>query len=125
MLRIVLVTSLPESVHSFAEALTAEPEVRLDRVSSGSEALSLARTLSPHLVVIDTDLPDIKPLTLVQELLAVNAMVNTALISPLSEEEFHEASEGLGVLARLPVNPGRSDAAELLNKLRSVLGLMP
>ena len=52
----------------------------------------------------------------------VNAMVNTAVVSPLSDEEFHEASEGLGILGRLPDHPGMSDSGELLHKLRTVLG---
>jgi len=80
------------------------------------------RTASPDLVVIDLDLPDFKPLDLVAQLLMVNAMVNTAVLSPLSEAEFHEASEGLGILGRLPVKPGRGDAVDLLAKLRRVLG---
>jgi len=121
MLRIVLVTALPESVRSFAEALLLEPEVHLDYAGSGAEALTIARTASPHLVVLDSELPDAEPLKLISELLTLNAMVNTAVISPLPEEEFHEASEGLGVLARLPLNPGGDDAAELVRKLRRVL----
>ena len=67
-------------------------------------------------------LPDTEPLSLVQNLLTVNARVNTAVVSPLTDEEFHEASEGLGILGRLPVEPGISEATELLQKLRQVLG---
>ena len=81
------------------------------------------RPTAPHLVIIDADLPDTAPLDLVQKLVMVNAMVNTAVVSPLSDEEFHEASEGLGVLGRLPHEPGESDAADLLHKLRTVLGV--
>jgi hypothetical protein len=43
------------------------------------------------------------------------------VVSPLSDEEFHEASEGLGILGRLPNNPGMNDASELLHKLKTVL----
>jgi hypothetical protein len=74
-------------------------------------------------VIIDADLPDTAPLDLVQKLLMVNAMVNTALVSSLSDEEFHEVSDGLGVLGRLPNKPGMSDAGGLLHKLRTVLGI--
>ena len=81
------------------------------------------RTAAPHLVIIDVDLPDIAPLDLVQKLLMVNALVNTVVVSPLSDEEFHEASEGLGILGRLPNDPGMSDADEMLHKLRMVLGV--
>ena len=123
MLRIVLASARQESIHSFAEGLASDPEVRLDQVSSGAEALGVVRTDSPQLVIIDSALPDMEPLHVVQKLLMVNAMVNTAVVSPLSDHEFHEASEGLGVLARLPLAPGKGDAAELLRKLRQVLGL--
>jgi DNA-binding response OmpR family regulator len=122
MLRILLATARPEALHSFSETLSSDPEVHLDQVSSGADALNAARASSPNLVVIDFDLPDAKPLDLVMELLKVNAMVNTVVVSPLPEEEFHEASEGLGVLGRLPVEPGENDALEMLGKLRKVLG---
>jgi DNA-binding NarL/FixJ family response regulator len=123
MLRIVLATARPQAMQGFAEALSSNPAVNLQRVSSGAEALEAARATSPHLMIIDADLTDTAPLDLVQNLLMVNAMVNTAVVSPLSDEEFHEASEGLGILTRLPNHPGMSDANELLKKLRAVLGI--
>ena len=123
MLLIVLATARPEALLAFAAALSADPEVHLRQVASGTDALEAGRTLSPQLVVIDSYLPDAKPLNLVRELLMVNAMVNTMVISPLADEEFHEASEGLGILGRLPNEPGGSDAGELLHKLRAVLGI--
>jgi len=123
MLRILLVSVRQEAMHSYAEGLASDPEVRLEQVSSGEAALGAVRNGSPHLVIIDSALPDMEPLHVVQKLLMVNAMVNTAVVSPLSDQEFHEASEGLGVLARLPLAPGKGDAAELLRKLKQVLGL--
>jgi DNA-binding NarL/FixJ family response regulator len=123
MLHIVLASARPQAMQALAAALSSNPEVKLQPVISGAEALEAARTASPHLVIIDADLPDTAPLNLVQKLLMVNAMVNTAVVSPLSDEEFHEASEGLGILARLPNGPARSDADELLHKLRMVLGV--
>ncbi len=122
MLRIVLATARPQPMEAFAAALSANPEVRLQHVDSGAEALETAQAFAPHLVIIDTGLGDYEPLELVQKLLRVNAMVNTVVVSPLSEEEFHEASEGLGVLGRLAGQPGEGDAAELLLRLKKVLG---
>ncbi len=124
MLRIVLATGRPQPMEAFAAALSSNPEVRLQRVGSGAEVLETAQASAPHLVIIDTDLADYEPLELVQKLLRVNAMVNTVVVSPLSEEEFHEASEGLGILGRLPGEPGVGDAAELLLRLKKVLGPM-
>lgn len=122
MVRILVATTRPEIMELFSDALALDPEVHLQHAVSGADALTAVRTASPDLVVIDLDLPDFKPLDLVAQLLMVNAMVNTAVLSPLSEAEFHEASEGLGILGRLPVKPGRGDAVDLLKKLRRVLG---
>jgi DNA-binding NarL/FixJ family response regulator len=122
MLRIVLATARPQAFQAFAEALSSNPKVQLEIVGSGAEALEATRSAAPELVIIDTGLADNEPLELVQKLLVVNAMVNSAVVSPLTEEEFHEASEGLGVLGRVPQEPGRKDAADLLDKLRTVLG---
>ena len=123
MLHIVLATARSQGMQPFAAALASNPEVNLHEVISGAEALEATRTTAPHLMIIDADLPDTAPLDLVQKLLMVNAMVNTAVVSPLSDAEFHEASEGLGVLGRLPHDPGRSDAGELVRKLRTLLGV--
>jgi DNA-binding response OmpR family regulator len=123
MLAIILATARPEALQAFAEALASDQEVHLQQAPSGLETLRAVRTSAPHLVVIDTVLPDTEPLGLVQQLLQVNAMVNIAVLSPLSEAEFHEESEGLGVLGRLPTAPGSRDAAELLEKLRRILGM--
>lgn len=124
MLNILLATTRPEAMQPFTEALSSDPEVHLDQVASSVDVLAAVRAFAPHLVVIDSSMPDTDPLSLIPKLLRINAMVNTAVISPLSEKEFHEASEGLGVLSRVPVVPDRSDAVALLVKLRSILGVM-
>jgi DNA-binding response OmpR family regulator len=122
MLHILLVSARQEAVRAFAEGLSSDPEVHLDQVSSGAEALQTLRSTSPQLAVIDSALPDTEPLPLVQKLLKVNAMINMAVFTTLSDEEFHEVSEGLGILAHLPLRSGKSDAVELLHKLRQILG---
>ena len=56
MLRILLVTARQETIHPFAEGLASSPEVHLEQVGSGAEALSAVRTHPPHLVIIDSEL---------------------------------------------------------------------
>ncbi len=121
MLHILLVTARRELIHSFAEALSSDPDVRLEQVTSRAEALSMVRTECPHLVIIDSGIPDTDSLDLVREIISANAMVNTAVVSPLSDAEFHEAAEGLGILCQLPPDSGPGEADGLLKKLRSVL----
>jgi len=44
-------------------------------------------------------------------------------VSSLSGDDFHEASEGLGVLARLPVRPDAGEGQKMLDLLESILKL--
>jgi hypothetical protein len=57
-------------------------------------------------------------LDLVRRLLPINALINTAVISDLPPETFHEASEGLGIMAQLPPNPTTSNAREFWDRLK-------
>ncbi len=57
-------------------------------------------------------------LKLAAKLLTVNPMINCTAVSSLSSAEFHEASEGLGLLSQLPANPGREQAEELLRLIK-------
>ena len=122
ILRLILATPRPEVLRAFSTAIVSDPEVLLQVVASGTAALDAVRLAAPDLVIIDADLPDYRPFPLIQKLLLVNAMVNTAVVSPLSDGEFHEAGEGLGILGRLPLAPGSREAADLLHKLRQILG---
>lgn len=121
-MHILLATTRPETMRSFAQALCADPEVHLEHVAAAADILNRARASVPDLVVIDKSLPDGEPLDLARQLLMVNAMVTSAVVSGLSAEEFHAASEGLGLLGRIPEEPAGDDAVELLGKLRRILG---
>ncbi len=46
-----------------------------------------------------------------------------AAISSLSSKDYHEESEGLGVLMQIPVNPGSEDGEKVLVYLNKILKL--
>lgn len=123
MLHVLMITPRLKDLAAFTQGLASDPDVRLESVGSGNEALDVIRANPPHLAIVDVDLPDTGPLELVKRMLTINAMVNSAIVSPFSEEAFHEASEGLGVLCPLPLDPGKHDAEDLLVLLRKILGL--
>ncbi|MEA3232406.1 MAG: response regulator [Thermodesulfobacteriota bacterium] len=126
MYKIVIATSRKDDFGKFGKALeTAEKSISLQWVRSGSDALAVASEIPPDLLIADEILDDMEGLTLIRKLLGINAMINTALASPLSASEFHEATEGLGILSNLPVVPGETDARAIFTRLVEVVGPKP
>ena len=76
------------------------------------------------LVIVDEQLGDMTGIDFVKQVVKVKPLVNSAVVSILSAEDFHEATEGLGVLMQLPHRPQAGDAERLLAILTRISGLM-
>jgi CheY-like chemotaxis protein len=100
-----------------------EKDVQISQAESGSYALSMIAKRDFDLVVTDEDLEDMTGLDFIKTVIAQNPMVNCAAVSSLLPDDFHEASEGLGILMQLPVRPGHEYAGELLEHLKNILDL--
>lgn len=103
-----------------ASAWTESGDVYLMWAESGKMALGVASDIAIDLVVTDEQLGDMTGIEFAGKLLAVNPMINCASVNRLPPEAFHEASEGLGLLAQLPVHPGKEHAEELLQRLKHI-----
>ena len=120
---ILLVTSRSDQLASFEKALRSDPDVELITIGTAEEAIDAAVRLVPVMAVVDQQVPGAAALEIVQRLLSVNAFIHTAVLTDMDEALFHERSEGLGVLAGLPLRPDEKDAADLLAKLREMAPL--
>lgn len=116
-MRILTVTSRPAAFTEFLAAL-AESGVETDLAQTTEAALDRVRDAPPALVVVDQDLPDAGTFDFVARLMRVNAAVHAAVVSELAAEAFHEAGEGLGILAAIPPHPSGEDGRALLGTLR-------
>ena len=117
MIRLLFVTPARDSLAGLASALERRDEVELFWAESGGKALNMVADTLVDLVVTDEFLGDMTGLELAERMLSVNPMINCAAVSTLSSKQFHEASEGLGVLAQLPAVPDKEQAEELLQRL--------
>jgi DNA-binding response OmpR family regulator len=113
----MIVSNRKQALEQFSQALTQEGRHEIAWVQTGEAALDLVRQKTFQLVVVDHDLKDTTTEKLCKDLLDVNALINTAAVSELSEEDFHEDFEGLGILAHLPLEPRAQDADAILEKL--------
>ncbi len=123
MIRLLLVTPYRKSLFELASAMEKYDDVKLTWTESGQKALDMLSETSVDLVVTDKELGDMTGLEFAEKLLRVNPMINCAVLSPLPSDEFHEASEGLGVLAQLPLRPAKADAEKMLKRLKTLKDL--
>ncbi len=120
MLKVMFVSSAPEALSALTAHLTAQEDVQLSASASGAQTLEAIQEAVFHLVICDAQLPDMSGLELVEKLVHQNPLLNTALLSPLSKKDFHEATEGLGVLMQLSPRPGPEESRSLLERLKHV-----
>ncbi|MCB2186434.1 MAG: hypothetical protein KQJ78_08460 [Deltaproteobacteria bacterium] len=111
--KILVVSRTPAALAPFGQALATEAHARISFAPDGRAALAVVAGEHPALVVVDQKLPDLAQEELVQEIMAVDAGIDVALVSPLPPEEFHDTYEGLGLIGQLPPQPGLSQAREL------------
>jgi len=123
MLKLLLVNRDMDSFSALSSALSGQEDIELDVSPSGEKALEMLSSKAVDLVVADEDLGDMTALELSSRLLKINPMINCAVVSSLPHEEFHEASEGLGIMTQLPKQPGGKDAEELIKTLKHIKGI--
>jgi len=124
MIKLLLVTPDKGPFNEFALALAHHDDVELAWAESGQRALDMLSNTPLDLVVVDEKLGDMTGMEFIETLVSVNPMINCAAVSPLPSDEFHEDSEGLGILAQLPVQPGANDAENLLKLLNHLKNLL-
>lgn len=117
----ILAVGPAASFDAFKDEIGAAGDASIERVGSGAEALAMLSEKQVDLVVIDETLKDMTGLDLARQAVFRNPMTAVALVSPLSPEDFHEATEGLGILAQLSLRPVRREVRSLLEKLSKVM----
>lgn len=120
MTQLMLVTADRNRFAEFAEGIESfGGTVRW--ASTGEQAVALLTEENVDLVVADEDLGDMTGLNFADRLVRVNPLINSAVVSSLTKEAFHEVSEGLGILMALPPEPNKSDAERLLAHVSRIL----
>jgi DNA-binding response OmpR family regulator len=122
MIRIMLVGRDQTSLTALNSGL-AKSDTHLVHAESGGIGLSMIAEGDFDLVVADENLGDMTGLEFIKAIVCKRPMVNCAAMSSLASEDFHEASEGLGILMQLPVRPGQEHAEMLLEQLKKIISL--
>lgn len=114
---VTILTNRSDALIEFTQGLGVEVEW----VERAELILQQAASASWNLVVVDAQMPALDYKKFLMDLLQINAMLNTVVVTDLDESTFHEDSEGLGVLRAVPAHPTREHGAQVANALRQVL----
>jgi CheY-like chemotaxis protein len=117
MFKILLASTQPDRFEALQEGLSALHPFSFWRVSGGHAAIECVHNAPVDLVIIDEELEDMAGVDLVRRLLEVDAMINTVLVSTAPPNDFHERTEGLGILMPLPSACGQAEALQLTQHL--------
>jgi len=119
----ILLASRDKASMSAFKAGLEENQVQTAWAQSGSNAIARLTQGDFDLVVTDENLGDMTGIEFIEKVISKKPMVNCAAVSSLLPADFHEASEGLGILMQLPVRPGQKQAEKLLSQLKTILNL--
>jgi len=116
---IFLVSNKHEKWDAFNAEMT-HSAIQISPMDSLENAQENLKKHAPTLIILDLELEGKAIRDAVISLLMISAIVHTAVVSSMSEEDFHEYTEGLGIIAPLPENPSADDAKYILAVLQEL-----
>ena len=122
IMNILLACRDKASLSAFKKGLE-ENQVQTTWADSGGDAIAKTTEENFDLIVTDENLGDMTGLECIEKVISKKPLVNCAAVSSLLSADFHEASEGLGILMQLPIRPNQGQAEKLLGQLKTILNL--
>ena len=123
-LNVILLSKEASTLASVASVLKGQRRFQVSCLASAGEVWAYLQGNKLDVAVVSDVLQDCTGLQFIKNLVAKNPFVNCALTSPLSTDEFHEATEGYGVFMQLPVNPSADAAYEMIERLDKIYELV-
>lgn len=124
MLRVLSVNEDESHVKKMLQTLSERVGVQVVHAVNAKFGLERVGFQEVDLVIVAEELPDSSGCEFIENLTRVNPFVPCAMLSELDPDDFHEKTEGLGVLMQLPQQPEESDAIKLLEKLAEISKIM-
>ncbi|OGR21959.1 MAG: hypothetical protein A3J85_05340 [Desulfobacula sp. RIFOXYA12_FULL_46_16] len=113
----ILLVSPEKEIFKTLELSFSENGAATQWTDTAAKALALIAEKKFDLAIIHEQVSDMTAKKLVENIITLNAMMNCVVLSSMSDEDFHEAYEGLGVLMRFPLIPGKAEVKKLQDHL--------
>lgn len=124
MLTILLVSPNAIQFNSVKDCFVESGDAKILETDTVDVALQVVKEIGLDLVIVAEQLDTMNGIEFINTLVNINPLIHTALVSSLDAEDFHEQTEGLGVLMQLPPEAEKKAAEELLEKVEKIESLM-
>ncbi len=114
---LILFTENAETLAPLIDGIT-DRNLEISVVSDETELLRLVATAAVEAVIAEDS-----HLELLKSVIRRYPLINYALISSKTAEEFHTITEGYGFFTQIPASPTREDAQAMLDKLEKISSL--
>lgn len=118
-LKVILASKEHERLAPIERGLRNGADTEFYQAESSGAVYEIMKDEDINLVVIDDNLSDINGLDVVKTLARKAPFVSCALVSSLEADDFHEKTEGLGVLMQLSEPILEESAQNLISSLIS------
>ncbi|PID77582.1 MAG: hypothetical protein CSB24_00735 [Deltaproteobacteria bacterium] len=113
-----------KAARSMLDALAGKTELEVIDAGDMQSALDCLGSNQAEVALVAEHLPDGSGKQCIEELTKVNPFMYCLMLSGMDKDDFHEETEGLGVLMQLPPEPGPEYAGKLLVKLQEIQAIM-
>ncbi|NQT21997.1 MAG: response regulator [Candidatus Omnitrophica bacterium] len=120
MINFLLVNSKLSSFSEMNDYFNEKNDISIDAASSGEDAFKIINSKKIDLIIADNQLSDMSGIEFVKKCITINFMLNCVLTGTKSPEQFHEDTEGLGILMQIPPKPGKDDSEKLLQYFNKI-----
>ncbi len=118
--KILMASERREPFETAVAPMVADGRIEISWVADGESAIAAIKRQRPDLLIVDARIGGREGFSLCRDVLRIDAFANMAAVSDLDEDDFHEASEGLGLIGRLPSRPTPEDFEKLMALLSTV-----
>ena len=119
-INIIILSKEESSLADVASVFAAHNGFDVTWFASAEQVWTFMQSTKIDVAVVSDLLHDCTGLQFIKKLVTKNPLVNCALISSLSHDEFHEATEGYGIFMQLPVNPTSQSANDMIEHLGKI-----
>jgi DNA-binding NarL/FixJ family response regulator len=117
---VVLISKDPGYFSELSTALADDAQMSVSCLGSAGQVYQAAEKGQVDVLVAAEEVRQSSGLQLIRELVRRHPFINCALVSPLNPQEFHEATEGLGIFMQLPPAPDGAQAAKIREHLAAI-----